>query len=107
MSSLLEHMRPSVKELAKLSDEIWYLASDTDVTVSWYSKRASLAAIYASTELFMTRDKSENYRDTGDFLDRRLEDVMTAGKAVGSVGEYAGFWAGSAVNFGRSLGLRI
>ena len=55
----------------------------------------------------MTTDKSKDFKDTEEFLDRRLEDVMTAGKAVGGVSEYLGFWAGSAVNLGRSLGMRI
>ena len=107
LSSLGENIPSSLRELSLLSDEIWYLASDTDVTFSWYSKRASLAAIYAATELYMTTDKSKDFKDTEEFLDRRLEDVMTAGKAIGGLGEYVSFWTGSAVNLGRSLGLRV
>ncbi|KKY15646.1 putative ubiquinone biosynthesis protein mitochondrial precursor [Phaeomoniella chlamydospora] len=107
LSSLAGNIPQSLKELSLLSDEIWYLASDTDVTFSWYSKRASLAAIYASTELFMSTDKSKDFQETDEFLDRRLNDVMTVGKAVSGAREYIGFWAGSALNVGRSLGMRI
>lgn len=53
--------------------------------MDWYTKRMSLAAIYKSTELFMLQDKSEDYVDTWGFLDRRMADVITVGKAVGQV----------------------
>lgn len=43
---------------------------------SWYSKRALLAAIYKSTELSMIQDRSEDFIDTWEFLDRRIEGVM-------------------------------
>lgn len=38
----------SVAELARLSDEMWFLAGDASVDTSWYTKRAGLAAIYAA-----------------------------------------------------------
>ena len=47
--SLAGNIPTSISELAKLSDEIWYLAGDTSVDTAWYTKRASLSAIYAST----------------------------------------------------------
>ena len=34
-----------------------------------------LAAVYKSTELSMIQDKSEDYRNTWEFLDRRIEGV--------------------------------
>ena len=43
------HVGTSIAELARLSDEIWFLAGDTSVDTSWYTKRASLSAIYSST----------------------------------------------------------
>jgi len=97
----------ALAELAALTDEIWYLAGDTDVSFSWYTKRASLSAVYASTELYMTQDKSENYEETQGYLDRRLSEVQRFGGAVGAVGEWAGFSAGSLVNVLRSKGVRI
>jgi ubiquinone biosynthesis protein COQ9 len=42
----------SVAELARLVDEIWYLAGDESVDANWYSKRATLAAVYSSTGTF-------------------------------------------------------
>lgn len=97
----------SLKELANLSDEIWFLASDTAVDPSWYTKRASLSAIYASTELFMTTDKSEGFAETSKFLRRRLGEVQEVGGTLRSLGQWAGFTASAGLNILRSKGARI
>ncbi|KAH9239230.1 hypothetical protein K456DRAFT_1826335 [Colletotrichum gloeosporioides 23] len=101
------HAPASFKELAKLVDEIWFLSGDTSVDPSWYSKRASMSMIYASAELFMTNDKSAGFRDTRDFLRRRLKEVHEVGGILGSVGQWVGFTASAGVNVLRSKGLRI
>ena len=105
--SLLGNIPASLRELHALSDEIWYLAGDTSVDTSWYTKRASLAAVYASSDLFMTTDTSKDFKDTEEFVERRLEDVQTLGGTVGHLGQFVGFWAGSSVNLARSWGMRI
>jgi len=97
----------SISELSSLSDDIWFLAGDTSVDTSWYTKRASLSTIYAATELFMTMDKSPNFAETKEFLDRRLRDVQIVGGAVGSVGQWVGFTAHAGLNILRSKGVRI
>ncbi|KAL2130185.1 hypothetical protein VTI74DRAFT_6797 [Chaetomium olivicolor] len=97
----------SLKELAQLADEILYLAGDVSVDPSWYTKRASLSAIYAAAELFQTTDTSPDFRETRAFLKRRLDEAAQAGGAVRAVGEWIGFNAGAAVNVLRSKGLRI
>ncbi|KAI9779681.1 MAG: Ubiquinone biosynthesis protein coq9, mitochondrial, partial [Peltula sp. TS41687] len=71
-----KHVRTSIAELAKLADEIWYLAGDTSTDTSWYSKRASLSTIYASTEFYMTQDRSPKFLETKQFLERRMNDVQ-------------------------------
>jgi ubiquinone biosynthesis protein COQ9 len=105
--SLLENIPASLKELHALSDEIWYLAGDTAVDFSWYTKRASLAAVYASSEMFMTADTSKHFSATEEFLDRRLKDAQIIGGAVGGFSQYAGFWAGNSLNLARSWGMRV
>lgn len=99
--SLLGNLSASIRELHALSDEIWYLAGDTSVDTSWYSKRASLAGIYASSELYMTTDNSENFIATEEFVDRRLEDLQKAGNSIRGVGQFVGFWTGSVVNLAK------
>ncbi len=105
--SLLENIPGSLKELNALSDEIWYLAGDTAVDFSWYTKRASLAGVYASSEMFMTRDTSTNFTATEDFFDRRLKDAQILGGTLGGVSQYVGFWAGNSINLARSWGMKV
>lgn len=97
----------SLAELARLADEIWYLAGDTSVDTSWYTKRASLSAIYSATEVFMTQDKSPNFKDTEDFLDARLEGAQNLGNAVRGFEQWLGFQGSALVNVLRSKGVRI
>ena len=47
--SLPQNIASSIAELARLADEMWFLAGDKSVDFSWYTKRATLSAIYAST----------------------------------------------------------
>lgn len=98
---------PSLAELARLSDEIWYLAGDTSVDSSWYTKRASLSAIYSSAELFMTSDTSTDFRDTEQFVTSRLEDARTIGGFLGGLGQWASFTGHAVVNVARSKGMGI
>lgn len=101
------YVQESLKELAKLSDEIWFLVSDTAVDMSWYTKRASLSAVYASTELFMTTDRSEGFVETKKFLRRRLEEVQGVGGAMRSVGQWVSFSGSAGLNVLRSKGMRV
>ncbi len=101
------HLPTALSELSSLSDEIWFLSGDTSVDTSWYTKRASLSGIYAATELFMTTDKSPNFRDTKLFLDRRFMDIQIAGGTMGSMAQWAGFTACAGLNILRSKGVRI
>lgn len=105
--SLPSNIPPSLRELSLLSSEMWYLAGDVSVDTRWYTKRASLAAIYSASEVFMTTDKSPNFEATEEFLDRRLDDAKEVGSVVGGLGKYVGFWAGSALSWGRSMGVRV
>ncbi|TQV98301.1 hypothetical protein V2A60_007944 [Cordyceps javanica] len=101
------HIPESMKELAKLSDEIWFLSGDTAVDPSWYSKRATLSMIYTTTELFMTNDKSPDFIETNKFLARRLEEAQSIGGFVSAVGQWTGFTFQAAVNVLRSKGVGI
>ena len=58
------------------SDLIWELIGDKSEDYNWYSKRAILSAVYASTVLYWLGDNSEGNEETWHFLDRRIEDVM-------------------------------
>lgn len=47
--SLGENIPTSLSELVKLSDEMWFLAGCDNYDMNWYTKRAMLSGIYAST----------------------------------------------------------
>ncbi|KAF9170183.1 Ubiquinone biosynthesis protein coq9, mitochondrial [Mortierella sp. AD011] len=97
----------SLNHLGKIVDEIWHLAGDTSADMNWYTKRASLAGIYTTTELYMTTDKTPNYEATQRFLDRRFEDAATLGKATNEVLQIAEFGVKSVVGILNSKGLRF
>ncbi|KAK3096695.1 hypothetical protein FSP39_002447 [Pinctada imbricata] len=73
--------------LGNLVDEIWYYAGDRSNDFNYYTKRGSLAAIYKATEIYMLQDKSDDWQDTWEFLNRRLADVNNAGKNVKNVSD--------------------
>lgn len=58
------------------ADAIWTALGDRSDDINWYSKRASLSAVYSSTVLYWLGDESEGHQATWDFLDRRIEGVM-------------------------------
>jgi ubiquinone biosynthesis protein COQ9 len=70
----------AVQATARTVDAIWYAAGDRSADFNWYTKRATLAAIYTSTLLFWLRDRSENSTDTMAFVDRRLSFVSRFGQ---------------------------
>ncbi len=53
---------------------MWYAAGDKSADFSWYTRRATLAAIYGATLAFWLRDPSPDLSKTLEFLDRRLAD---------------------------------
>ncbi|CAO2654420.1 Nn.00g111530.m01.CDS01 [Neocucurbitaria sp. VM-36] len=101
------YVTPSISELAKLADEIWFLSGDQSVDSSWYTKRATLSAIYSSAEIYMTQDKSPNFFETEQFLDNRLEDLTKIGGFMGGLSEWLNYTGHSALNVLRSKGARI
>ncbi|MDA8051403.1 MAG: COQ9 family protein [Rhodospirillales bacterium] len=66
---------------ARTVDAIWHAAGDRTAHFSWYTKRASLAAIYSATLLYWLNDQSDGDEATLAFLDRRLAGVAAFGAA--------------------------
>jgi ubiquinone biosynthesis protein COQ9 len=62
-------------------DGIWYAAGDASTDFSFYTKRATLGAIYSATLMYWLEDRSEDFADTRGFIDRRLADVGRLGEA--------------------------
>ncbi|CUJ06638.1 COQ9 family protein [Cognatishimia activa] len=62
-------------------DAIWTALGDSSEDINWYSKRATLSAVYAATVLYWLGDDSEDHKATWSFLDRRIDNVMQFEKA--------------------------
>ncbi|KAI1165003.1 ubiquinone biosynthesis protein COQ9 [Nemania serpens] len=101
------HVPASLHELALLADEIHFQAGDTSVDPAWYTKRGGLSVIYASSELFMTNDRSPGFGDTRAFLQRRIAEAGSLSGVVGNVTQWLSFTAPAGVNVLRSKGVRI
>ncbi|MFZ4405687.1 MAG: COQ9 family protein [Paracraurococcus sp.] len=60
---------------AEAVDAMWHAAGDTSADVSWYTRRATLAGIYASTIAWWLRDEDPSIVGAMQFLDRRLAEL--------------------------------
>jgi len=63
------------------ADLMWRLAGDTATDYNHYTKRVTLAALYAATLPVFADDASEGKAETWAFLDRRIAGVMRFEKA--------------------------
>jgi ubiquinone biosynthesis protein COQ9 len=70
--------------------------------LKWYTKRGLAAAVYGSTELFMLQDQSEDLAETWAFLDERLAEVGTLGRAAGGLKRELSLFAAGAESILRS-----
>ncbi len=97
-----------VELLLRGVDAMWHAAGDTATDANWYTKRGLLAGVFSATTLYWLNDYSEDFRDTWDFLDRRIDDVMRIGRAtsnltnLGGVGRVFSFLP-SPLRFARQL----
>lgn len=74
--ALPQHAAEGTRLIWATADTIWTALGDTSTDVNWYSKRATLSAVYGATVLFWLGDQSEDSAETWAFLDRRLANVM-------------------------------
>lgn len=73
----LPHMAPEgAKLIWGTADAIWSALGDSSEDVNWYTKRATLSAVYSSVVLYWLGDDSEDASATTAFIDRRIENVM-------------------------------
>ena len=71
------------QRLWSAADIIWEWAGDTSTDHNHYTKRGLLSGVMLSTFLYWFNDSSEDYTDTQNFLDRRIDNVLAFGKIVG------------------------
>lgn len=69
-------------------DGMWYAAGDKATDFSFYTKRATLAGLYAAALVYWLDDRSEGFSDTTAFVDRRLEDLKRVGEVRARLDEF-------------------
>ena len=79
--ALPQHAGDGAKAIWGTADAIWVALGDTSTDINWYTKRATLSAVYAATALYWLGDDTEDHAATWAFLDRRIENVMAIEKA--------------------------
>lgn len=60
----------------RAADAMWRQAGDTATDYNYYTKRAILSGVYATTLMVFVNDEGEDWADTRAFLARRIEGVM-------------------------------
>lgn len=81
--SLPMHAAEGAKLVWETADHVWTALGDRSEDMNWYTKRATLSGVWASTVLFWLGDDSHEYADTVAFIERRIEDVMRIEKVKG------------------------
>ena len=74
--ALPQHAADGAKAIWNTSDTIWNGLGDTSKDVNWYTKRATLSAVYSATVLYWLGDESAGFEATHNFIKRRIENVM-------------------------------
>lgn len=83
-------MRPlrkweGAKLVWKTANAIWLWAGDTATDYNHYTKRTLLSGVITATTLFWLSDHSAKHQDSWNFLDRRIDNVLSIGKIVGRI----------------------
>jgi ubiquinone biosynthesis protein COQ9 len=60
----------------RTADQLWHSAGDSSTDFSYYTKRVTLAAVYASTLFYWLDDDSEEFIESWAFMRRRLADAL-------------------------------
>lgn len=87
LMSLPQYTPDGARALWGTADRIWTALGDTSQDIDWYTKRATLSAVYGATVLYWLGDTSTGNQATWDFLARRIDGVMQIEKLKAQVRE--------------------
>ncbi|NNL17375.1 MAG: COQ9 family protein, partial [Boseongicola sp.] len=83
--ALPQNSAEGAKLIWETADHVWSTLGDTSTDVNWYTKRATLSGVWASSVLYWLGDESPLANETMDFIDRRIDNVMQIEKAKTSL----------------------
>ncbi|WP_051519826.1 COQ9 family protein [Sphingobium sp. Ant17] len=85
----------------RAADAMWRAAGDTSTDLAHYTKRMTLAGVYAATLLVFVDDASDGHADSRAFLARRIEGVMRFEKLKAKI---KGVGGGERLSLARFVG---
>jgi len=85
----------------RAADAMWRAAGDESTDLAHYSKRMTLAGVYAATLLVFVDDESEDWTESRAFLARRIEGVMRFERAKA---RWKGIGGGERLSLARFIG---
>jgi ubiquinone biosynthesis protein COQ9 len=74
--ALPHHAADGARAIWHTADTIWTALGDDSRDFAWYSKRATLSAVYSSALLYWLGDDSPGASATREFVARRIDNVM-------------------------------
>jgi ubiquinone biosynthesis protein COQ9 len=74
--ALPHHAADGARAIWHTADTIWSALGDDSRDFSWYTKRATLSAVYSSALLYWLGDDSPGATATREFVARRIDNVM-------------------------------
>jgi len=83
--SLPSNAAAALRMTWRTTDCLWHAAGDGAADFSYYTKRATLAAVYSSTMLYWLEDQSDDFAESWAFLQRRLGDATRIPKLTRDV----------------------
>ena len=104
--ALPKHAKLSAELLYETVDKMWRAAGQQDTGFSFYSRRATLAAVYSTTVLAWLADNSADMYKTEAFLDRRLANVAAIPKTTAPLRDIVAVGERFASTMLRSIGRR-
>ncbi|MBP6999968.1 COQ9 family protein [Amaricoccus sp.] len=74
--ALPHHAADGARAIWRTADTIWTALGDASRDASWYTKRATLSAVWSSCLLYWLGDTTPGATATTEFIHRRIADVM-------------------------------
>ena len=74
--ALPQHASEGAALIWGTADAIWNVLGETSDDVNWYTKRATLSAVYGAVVLYWLGDDSDGNVETQAFIARRIDNVM-------------------------------
>ena len=74
--ALPHHAADGARAIWHTADTIWTALGDASRDFNWYSKRATLSAVYSSALLYWLGDATPAHTATREFVQRRIDNVM-------------------------------